>query len=289
MRIVVTGGSGRIGSFVVRELLARGHEVTNLDRRHSREPAGRFVFGNAGDRALVQPLLENADAVCHLGEIPNVNAGRSPEEVHAENVRAGSVIMQTAADLKLKRLIYTSSCQVYGLWSGSATRPRSLPFDETQPVFPHNAYALSKVANEMYAQLVSRQQGLSVAVFRLPWTIVEEFSEAWVDNLRRPPQSTDGFATYVHASDVACGFALALEHPRPGFEVYHFSAREILSLQPLRDRLREHHPDFPPLPSDWPAFKSPVLTDKLGGHFGWEAKWDFLDLYRQRHGEPGKQ
>jgi nucleoside-diphosphate-sugar epimerase len=126
-----------------------------------------------------------------------------------------------------------------------------------------------------------------VAVFRLPWVVVDDYSEAQVTHLRQPPPRTDGFATCIHAGDVARGYALAVENARPGFEVYHFSAKEILSLYPLAKRLREHHPDYPPLPADWPAFRSPVLTGKLREHFGWEPKWNFLDFYRQHHGEPG--
>jgi nucleoside-diphosphate-sugar epimerase len=284
MRVAVTGGSGRIGTFVVRELLNRGHEVVNIDRRQPREPAGRFVFAQLDERAQVQPVLEQVDAVCHLGEIPSVH-GHSPEQVFAHNTRVGAVVMQTAADLKLRRVIYTSSCQVYGLWAEPVGRPMRLPFDETHRLAPHNAYALSKVANEMYAQLLAEHAGLSVAAFRFPWVGIEAYQESQAEAMRAMPQRTDGFATYIHAIDAARGYALALEHPRPGFEAYHFSAGEILSLLPLAARLAAHHPDYPPLPADWPAFKSPVLTNKLRDHFGWEPTWNWLDFHRKCRGE----
>lgn len=286
MRIAVTGGSGKIGSVLCRELVSRGHEVINLDRKAPAEPVGRFVFARLGQREIVQPVLEQVDAVAHLGEIPNVHAGRSPEEVYSHNTRAGSVVMQTAADLKLKRVIYTSSAQVYGMWGGTSARPKHLPFDETHPIAPHNAYAVGKAANESYARLLAEQQGLSVAVFRLPWVHMADTLEPMAGTLKAKPTWTDGFATYVQVRDIARAYALALERPRPGFEVYHFSAAEIMSLHPLRQRLAEHHPDYPPLPSDWPAFRSPVLTAKAREHFGWEPQWNFLDLYRSQYGEP---
>src|SRR3954465_7082704 len=147
MRVAVTGGSGRIGTFLVRELISRGHQVFHIDQRYPSDMSSgaTFVFAHLGRREQVQPVLERVDAVCHLGEIPNVHAGVSPEEVFAENTRAGAVVMQTAADLKLSRVIYTSSCQVYGLWDRAVARPVALPFDETHPVAPHNAYAMGKV------------------------------------------------------------------------------------------------------------------------------------------------
>ena len=286
MRVAVTGGSGRIGTFVVKELLARGHEVFNIDRRQPAESLCKFVFAQLGQRELVQPVLEQVEAVCHLGEIPSVHAGQSPEETFAQNVRAGGVVMQSAADLKLKRAIYTSSCQVYGFWAGGRAVPQRLPFDETHPLSPQNAYAVGKVAMEIYCRMLAEQQGLSVAAFRFPWVRGDEYEESAAAALRQKPQKTDGFATYVHAADIARAYALALERPRPGFEAYHFSAAEICSFHPLADRLREHHPAYPPLPADWPALKSPVLTTKLREHFGWEPAWNFLDFYRERHGEP---
>ena len=290
MRVAVTGGSGRIGAAVISELLSRGHHVVNLDRRtpDAPQPGVQFVFADVGRREIVQPVLAECDAVCHLGEIPNAHVGLSPEEVFAQNTRAGSVVLQTAADLRLKRVVSTSTCQVYGAWDRPRTAPLRLPMDETHPVQPQNVYALGKVANELYAKMVAEQHGLSVAVFRLPWVIPIDwkYDETWVTRLREPPTQTDGFATYVHTADVAAAYALALEHPRPGCEIYHFSAAEVLSLYPLPARLRSHYPDYPPLPADWPPFKSPVITAKAQQHFGWTPRFNFLDLYRQHHGEP---
>ena len=287
MRIAVTGGTGRIGAFVVRELLARGHEVISIDRRHPTEsiaPA-KFVFAQLADRPTVQRILQDVEAVCHLGEIPSVHAGQSPEETFSQNVHAGSVVMQTAADLKLGRAIYTSSCQVYGFWDRDGAIPQRLPFDESHPLSPRNAYAMGKVAMEMYCRMLAERQGLSVAAFRFPWVRADSFDDDAAEVLRKKPLRTDGFASYVHAEDVARGYALAVEQPRPGFEAYHFSAAEVNSLQPIAERLAAHQPHYPRLPADWPAFKSPVLTTRLREHFGWEPKWNALDFYRQKYGQ----
>jgi nucleoside-diphosphate-sugar epimerase len=189
-------------------------------------------------------------------------------------------------------VIYTSTCQVYGLWDlPSATTsnhaaPRHLPFDETHPIAPHNCYALSKATNEAFARMVAQRHGMSLAIFRLPWVTESDYSPAWEASLRQPPTRTDGFATYCHVTDVAKAFALAIEARRDGYEVYHFSAKEVMSLHPLAERLKRHHPAYPALPGDWPAFKSPLVTAKAREHFGWQPAWNLLDFYRQRNGEP---
>ena len=285
LRIAVTGGSGRIGCEVIKALLARGHSVINVDRRQADNPLARFAYAQLGQREQVQPILEQVDAVCHLGEITHANVGLSPEQVLAENVRIGSTVLQTAADLKLSRVIYTSTCQVYGLWESRAgIVPMCLPFDETHPIRPHNVYALSKATNESFARLVASQHGVSTAIFRFPWVPHWDYSQQWADALREKPTSTDGLATYVHVTDVARAYVLALENPRSGCEVYQFSAAEIWSIYPLADRLRDHHPDYPPLPRDWPALRSPLITQKAREHFGWEPAWNVLDFYRRQYG-----
>ena len=68
-----------------------------------------------------------------------------------------------------------------------------------------------------------------MAAFRFPWVAVEAYDDNWATSMRQPQTRTDGFATYIHATDVARGYALALENPRPDFETYHFSATEISS------------------------------------------------------------
>lgn len=286
MRVAVTGGSGRIGSVVIRHLLEAGHEVINIDRRQARQPMAPFVYADLRRREQVQPILQQVEAVCHLGEIPNSSVGLTFEEVYWSNTQAGSVVMQTAADLGLKRLIYTSTCQVYGCWDDGRIAPERLPMDETHPLRPRNVYALSKAANEGYAQFVAREYGLSVAIFRPPWVMSPDRGLNWMLRHLEEDESgpMDGMGTYVGIEDMARAYRLALENPRPGCEAYHFSADDVITRQPIRQRLLQYHPDHPPLPEDWPAWRSPLVTDKAREHFGWHATFSIRDAYRQVRG-----
>ena len=166
--------------------------------------------------------------------------------------------------------------------------PQFLPMDETHPLSPQNAYALSKASNEQFARLMARDYGLSVAAFRLPWVVGhpgDGYHHRLLQSIEKPEeQRREGMRTYIHASDVARACALAVENPRPGFEAYHFTAAEVASAEPIRDVLIKQWPDLPPLPSDWPKYKSPVLMEKARQHFGWEPQFNLMDLYRQKHG-----
>jgi nucleoside-diphosphate-sugar epimerase len=282
LRIAVTGGSGRIGQAVVKELVSRGHSVINIDRRPPEDRSVKFHFIDIRSREQLQPVLEGMDAVAHLAENPNPHALISGDELFTSNTRCAATVLQTAADLGIGRVIYTSSCQVYGSWGDVLANPAGmLPMDETTPVNPQNHYALGKVVGEQYARFLGEKAGLSVAIFRLPWVIQDEHVLRHLDY--RSHGHFEGFCTYVGTIDTARAFALAIENPRPGCEAYHFTADEILSLAPLRERLKfMNWEDL--LPADWPAFRSPVLTNKAREHFGWKPEINALEAYRQRHG-----
>jgi nucleoside-diphosphate-sugar epimerase len=98
----------------------------------------------------------------------------------------------------------------------------------------------------------------------------------------------DGFNTFVHATDLARAFALAVELARPGVDVYNFSAADIISVVPLRKRLEKNHPDVPPLPPGWPDLKSPIVIDKAKALLGWEPRWSFQEYFRERQARGAK-
>jgi nucleoside-diphosphate-sugar epimerase len=288
MKVAVTGGSGRVGRAVVKELTTRGHDVRNLDRRPSPDPLARFCYTEVTKRSDVARHLEQCDAVIHLAEITHQDAPFSPHEIYSRNTAACSAVMQSAADLKLKRAIYTSSVQAYGCWDRPVVAPLRLPFDETHPLQPQNVYAVSKAANEMYCRLVAQRDALSIAVFRIPWVLTEDNAlndetVRWITDTRDWPG--DGFGTYVHATDVARAMADALERPLPGCEAYHLSAFEIKGREPLATRLQRVHPDWPQPPANWPPLRSPMLMDKLKRDFGFEPRWEFRSEYRKRFGK----
>ena len=280
LRIAVTGGSGRVGRFIVRELLDRGHQVVNLDRRPGDDDRARFVDCDIRLRESVTPVLATCDAVCHLAEIPNLEGGVPLDEVYWTNARSGSVVLQAAADLHLRHAVYASSCQVYGCWGAGSVSPCRFPIDETYPIQPMNAYAVSKVANETFAKYLCGHDGASISIFRFPWVMIQDFDNAqWQHFEQNDGPLHDGFNTFIHATDLARAFAAAVEFGRSGCEIYNLSAPDILSVFPLRQRLEKHHPDFPPLPPDWPEFKSPVVTEKAQAMLGWKPQWSFLEHF----------
>jgi nucleoside-diphosphate-sugar epimerase len=285
MKIAVTGGSGRIGRSVLETLVARGHEVINMDRRPATDRPGKFVYTELDRREMVQPALEQVEAVIHMGEIPSANSPSfNVEEIYARNTAAGAMVMQIAGELKLKKLIYASTVQVYGFCDTGHVPPLQMPVDETHPTQPQNVYGLSKVANERYCRLISEKMGLSAAIFRFPWVLSREPDDGWFKWLEMHDELEDGMGVYVKDQDVAEALALAVQDDRPGCQTYNLSADEVMSARPIREALELKFPAYPKLPADWPKYKSPYLADKAKRELSWQPKYNFLDEFRKRFG-----
>lgn len=286
MKVVVTGGSGRVGSWVVRQLIERGHEVVNLDRIPAREPLCPYVYIDLADRAQIFHALRGCDAVAHLAEIANAGVPLPRDQVFANNTRIGSQVMQTAVEVGIRRIIYTSTCQVYGCWDHPTVPPERLPFDETHPLRPQNVYALSKVANESYARLLSEHHaGVSVSIFRMPYVMGEwDISpEGLRHRMETPRQHAEGMGTYVHGRDVGEAYALALEKAIVGCTAYHLTAADITGCTPLRELVAGGE-GFPALPGNWPDFAAPTLLDRARTLLGWSPKFSLREEFRRQMG-----
>lgn len=279
MRVLVTGGSGRAGAFVVRELAQAGHEVTNVDR--ARPPAGglpgRFLqvdLTNAGEVydafAQVRP-----DGVCHVAANPSPS-GFPRQQVFANNTQSTYHVLQAAGDAgTVKRVIYASSEMATG-WLTTSKLPPRFPFDETDRVPTPNAYALSKYLGEVIADsMVARYPEMPIVSLRINNVILpDNYAELQRRRDSFPQGGSGNFWSYIDARDVATAFRAALEGDSVGHEVFLIAAADTLIDVPLRDALSERFgPDaVARVASDHGAFASAFDCSKIERAFGWRAQ-----------------
>lgn len=148
MRVLVTGHDGHIGAVMVPLLRAAGHDVHGLDSSlfggctHGDEPEG--APAQTVDLRDVKPAhLEGFEAVAHLAALSNDPVGDlDPEHTFAINHRASVQLARAAKEAGVRRFVYSSSCSVYG---ASGTEDA---VDETAPLRPVTAYAISKIKVE---------------------------------------------------------------------------------------------------------------------------------------------
>ncbi|TMB78522.1 MAG: NAD(P)-dependent oxidoreductase, partial [Chloroflexi bacterium] len=157
-KIVVTGGSGKAGRAVIKDLLAHGYDVLNVDLLPPRERLSPYLNTDLTDMGQVFEVLHGADAVIHLGAIPA--SGIKPEEATFRNNTLSTYnIFSVAATLRLQRVVWASSETTLGL-PFDRVKPAYAPIDEDHPLYPESSYALSKVLSEEMARQFNRWSGV---------------------------------------------------------------------------------------------------------------------------------
>src|ERR1700709_1154324 len=153
MRIAVTGGSGKLGRTVVRELAAAGYEVINLDMSGERGPGFVRVdltdFGDTVDAIMgVQAKHDGFDAIVHLAASPAPCILSEVATFH-NNIRVTYNVFHAAQRAGIKNIVYASSETVLGL--PFDVPPPYIPVDEEYPARPESTYSLVKHLEEQMA------------------------------------------------------------------------------------------------------------------------------------------
>ena len=248
----MTGGSGKAGRIVVRDLAERGHEVLNIDRVPSPESSAPdssipFLaadvtdFGQALEALAGGDAMPGFDAVVHLAAIPSP-AHATPDQVFRTNMTSTHAVFAAAARLGLQRVVWASSETTLGL--PFKRPPDYAPVDEAH-MYPETSYALSKVLGEEMARQFSRWSGIPFVGLRFSNIMVrddyERFPSYWDD----PHLRKWNLWGYVDESHVAQSVRLALEADVNGADSFIIAAADTVMKRPSRELMGEVFPGVP--------------------------------------------
>jgi nucleoside-diphosphate-sugar epimerase len=270
VRVLITGGSGRLGKWVGRELRDHGYEVVSVDRHlpAAGEPGIHYRQVEMSDLGQVIGAASGCDALVHLAAIPNPYA-HPDEVVFLNNVGATYNALQAAMTVGIERALIASSASAYGMaWSRPTFPPLYAPLDEEHPLIVRDPYALSKETDERTAEMFARRCAMTVLAYRLHW--IAEPGEARrraADPESRPEQDATNLWGYVDVRDAARAFRLGLEADVTGFAAFNITASDTLRPEPTEELIRSLLPTTEirgPLPGNTSAWSTSRACELLG-------------------------
>lgn len=245
MRVLVTGGSGFIGSHVIDALLEAGHEIRNYDLRpspyHDSELA-ETVLGDLNDHATLVRALDGCDAAIHLAASADVGiVVEDPVGAEEANARGTLGVLEACREVGIERVVYGSTIWVY---DGSSEDPVT---EDSGLGLPKHLYTASKLAGEMYCSSYAELYGLAPTILRFgipygprarPATVIAIFV---AKALAGEPLTIagDGLQTrrFVYVEDLADGVVRALR-PQAANRVYNLAGTETVTIRELAETVR---------------------------------------------------
>ena len=324
MVVLVVGGAGYIGSHAARALKRAGHEVIifdNLSTGYESLAAGfELVRGDVLDAGALARVLPRTDAIMHFAAHAYVGESvTNPRKYFHNNVEGGLSLLNAALDAGVKKIIFSSSCAVYG-------EPAKVPIDESTARQPVNPYGMTKLVLELALEAYDRAYGFRYASLRY-FNAAGADESGEIGELHEPethliplalraaagtgPElqvfgsdypTPDGTCVrdYIHVNDLASAHLKALDHLAAGKESFAVnvgtgtgaSVQEVISAVEEVTGKRVPRKMVPRRPGDPPTLvANPAKAQAL---LSWKATrglrevvmtaWNFMERQRKAKG-----
>jgi len=284
MRIVVTGGSGKAGRWVVRDLREHGHDVLSVDVVPDGSAHGQYLVADLTDLGQCLEAVSEADAVVHLAAVP-ADRIRPEGETFRNNTVSTYNVFAAAVDRGIERVVWASSETVLGLPFDEP--PAFAPIDETHPARPESSYALSKVLGETMAEQLARRTATRFVGLRIS-NIMEppdyERFPGWQDDAGLRKWNLWG---YVDARDVGQAVRRGLEAPVEGAEVFIIAAADTCMTRPSADLMAEVYPGVP-LRRPVEGRETLLSIERARAGLGYEPQYSWTGAAGGRTGEAAR-
>ncbi len=259
---LVTGGAGFIGSHIVQNLIQNNQRVRVLDNFSTGKKDNlqgvlsdiEIMEGDLRDPSAVFQAVQNIDFIFHEAAFVSVSQSMlEPKTCYDINVNGTENLIEEARKSGVQRIVLASSAAVYG-------EPEALPLSEDNKTQPLSPYAVSKIINEIYADMYTRSFGIELVALRYfnvfgPRQAPDsQYAAAIPIFIRRLLSNKDitifgdGSQTrdLIFVQDVVRANLLAVETHDAAGNIYNICTGIETSIQQLVDSLRSQFPEAIP-------------------------------------------
>lgn len=286
MKILVTGGAGFIGSWIVRLLITAGHQVVVLDNLSTGQASqvangAKLIVGDIKDPSKTKQTLAGVDAVIHAAGLIVVGESVTDPVKYCDNNVLGTInLLESMKKTGVKKIIFSSSACVYGT-------PTRLPITEDMPVRPDNPYGATKASIEVFLQTYHTLHDFDVTILRYfnpygpgelhdPEThAIPSFVKATLAKKPIPLYwKGEQIRDFIYIEDLARAHIDVLE--LSGFNIFNIGTQRGIKVKDVIDEIfkivgyQVPIADLGKRPGDIPA--NYASSDKLRKAVGWRAK-----------------
>ena len=284
MRIIVTGGVGRLGQITIKELIDHGHEVVSIDRLPISESVCPGLVIDLLDAQHLASAFEGVDGVVHLarqrfpytsnGFEPMSRTWKTPDAIgdaatFGYNVGISYNVLAAAFAARVRKLVVGSSLTIYGFYYPSRFFvPDYLPVDEEHPLRPQDPYSLSKLVVERACYAFARKSEMQIASLRFAGICTDLTHRVLLERRKDPLRWTGPLWTYIDVRDAAIACRLAIEASFCGHETFNVCAPNTIMRAPTAELVRTYLPGMKlredQLDGNWSGY-DPAKASKLLG------------------------
>lgn len=287
MRVLVTGASGKLAAFVIREL-AGDHQLLLFSRRPPPSEFGAYpwIQGDLAQFEDCRRAVEGVDAVQHIAAQPwPTDHPQMREQAAAQGLPFDATItanllgvyylVQAAVQAQVRTFVMAgSNCALgHGFRISQTPFPhQALPIDETHPTYPEDSYSFTKRAGEDLLASYTRAYGIRTYVTRIAGICPLERRRQMAADARPAAGWNPWLWGWVGSEDVARAHRLLMEQADclPAHDVYFVNADDTTALEPSLELVERFRPDLLPLVGDLAGHASFITCRKLKDATGWQ-------------------
>jgi len=280
-RILVTGGTGKAGHWIVKHLIERGCDVVNVDVQQPERPQCRGLTADLTDLGQTIDAFSPHSTgdrtpyadVIHMAAIPRPHMHPN-SEVWRVNTLSTYNVLEACGLLGIRKVVLGSSESSYGIcFANQFFEPRYLPVDEAHPQLPEDTYGLTKVVGEATAAMFHRRDGTQILSYRIGNVLCPEDHERVKARFAHPEDRLRILWSYIDSRDLATACRLGIERDGLGCEPLIIAADDTSSNIPSRELVRRFLPDVKDFRSELVDRAALVSNRRAKQVLGWKQEF----------------